>query len=308
MAKNRDGSYAYLDQLSTEQLMELLRADYESKENGCDDVVFHILEVMEEREKQASSSQLPDQEEAWDEFQQYYNIPEGDGMSLYPSQTECKEQAASPETPAHEPGKAKVHTRRWLKPVLAVAAVVAVLFTGMVAAQAAGFDVFGAIARWTNETFRFVMTSEENSGDSNIIANTDTASEGPYSTLVAAFEENGFPVELVPKWYPAKYKISESSFTSSELCDLINTKFSNKDDQFYSIVITRYHSSEALNFYTFEKDNAGVEAYSNKGYTFYILSNLNSVTATWSDGCLVETISGNLSIDELKLMIDSIGG
>ena len=298
MAKNRDGSYAYLDQLSTAQLMELLRADYESKENGCDDVVFHILEVMEEREKQASSSQLPDQKEAWDEFQQYYNIPEGDGLSLYPSQAECKEQAASPETPAHEPGKAKVHTRRWLKQVLAVAAVVAVLFTRMVAGQAAGFDVFGAIARWTNETFHFVMTSE------NDLADDDEC----YRTMAAAFEEYGFPVDMIPTWRPSRYETLQLKDVSNRSIDSIYASFLGDGGQLFRISFTRHHSSKALSALTFEKDGVDVEPYSNGTHTFYILSNLDSATAAWTDGYWEETISGNLSVDEMKQMIDSIGG
>ena len=50
MAKN-DEKYAYLNRLNTEQLEELLRMDMEMAEPGNEDVVFHILEVIEhERE------------------------------------------------------------------------------------------------------------------------------------------------------------------------------------------------------------------------------------------------------------------
>ena len=49
---NKREKYAYLDQLSTQRLRELLRADLES--DGTEDnseVIFHILEVMERRER-----------------------------------------------------------------------------------------------------------------------------------------------------------------------------------------------------------------------------------------------------------------
>lgn len=49
MAKN-DEKYAYLNRLNTEQLEELLRMDMEMAEPGNEDVVFHILEVIEQRE------------------------------------------------------------------------------------------------------------------------------------------------------------------------------------------------------------------------------------------------------------------
>ena len=39
--------YAYLDQLSTEELRQLLCADIDSPVNGDDEAIFYILEVIE---------------------------------------------------------------------------------------------------------------------------------------------------------------------------------------------------------------------------------------------------------------------
>ena len=38
------------------------------------------------------------------------------------------------------------------------------------------------------------------------------------------------------------------------------------------------------------------------------MSDMEYLTATWTDGTFVETISGQLSMDEIKTIIDSIGG
>ena len=57
----------------------------------------------------------------------------------------------------------------------------------------------------------------------------------------------------------------------------------------------------------FEKDAENVEQYSNNQQTFYILSNVDTITATWSDGLLVEQIAGNISDEDIKKIIDSIG-
>ena len=51
-----------------------------------------------------------------------------------------------------------------------------------------------------------------------------------------------------------------------------------------------------------------MEQYVSGSRTFYIMSNLDAITAVWSDGLFVETISGNLQIDEVKAIVDSIGG
>ena len=75
MAKN-DEKYAYLNRLNTEQLEELLRMDMEMAEPGNEDVVFHILEVIEQREDRRPHGPYPDVDKVA-EFQEYYNIPEG---------------------------------------------------------------------------------------------------------------------------------------------------------------------------------------------------------------------------------------
>lgn len=64
MAKN-DEKYAYLNRLNTEQLEELLRMDMEMAEPGNEDVVFHILEVIEQREDEHPTGRIPDVDKAW---------------------------------------------------------------------------------------------------------------------------------------------------------------------------------------------------------------------------------------------------
>ena len=148
--------YAYLDQLSTERLQELLRADLESDSTeDHSEVIFHILEVMEQREKENPTGQLVDVSHALEEFQAFYNIPEGEGCSLYP---ECSEaNTAYSQASADHSVSASRHyrLRRVFRACITVAATVALLFTILVGAQASGIDVFGALARWTESTFSF---------------------------------------------------------------------------------------------------------------------------------------------------------
>ena len=57
----------------------------------------------------------------------------------------------------------------------------------------------------------------------------------------------------------------------------------------------------------FEKDANNVEQYSNEHQTFYILSNADTITATWSNDLIMMQLSGNIPKDDLKKIIDSIG-
>ena len=84
--KNAKEKYAYLDQLSTKELQEILRADVDSPGRGDDEAIFYILEVMEKREQEHPSGSFPDLDACWQEFQTIYHTPEGEGQSLYPAE------------------------------------------------------------------------------------------------------------------------------------------------------------------------------------------------------------------------------
>lgn len=85
--ENKKNTYAHLDRLSTEALEELLCADIKSPDDDDDEVVLHILEVIEQREKAIPTGRLSDVDKALEEFQTYYNIPEMNGVTLYPEET-----------------------------------------------------------------------------------------------------------------------------------------------------------------------------------------------------------------------------
>ncbi len=291
VSKDEGKKYDCLDRLNTEQLEELLRADIESPDSGDPDVIFYILEVLEKREGCSLAGRLPDKDAAWLEFQQYYNIPEGDGLSLYPCKSEDGKEEQAISSTSHTPKFTDAH--RWLMRCLASVAVVAVFFSGMIVVQAAGVDVFGAIGSWTDETFRFVSSRKENGKENSLSQEF--------------FLDNGIDAHLVPTQIPEGFEASEPIIFDTKSGYKINVEFESEDGRFFSINISKYYSSDYVNSIMFEKDADEVIEYTHNTMTFYILHNLDSVTAVWSDGILVEQISGDLSIDEVKLIIDSIG-
>ncbi len=316
MAKsNKNEKYAYLDRLSTARLEELLRADIESPENGNDGVIFHILEVMEEREDGCLNSRLPDADKAWAEFQQYYNIPEGEGLSLYPIENESGEEAPAGEEeegPASRwPQRTKRNRPSRMLRAAGIAAVVAVCTVGlMVGVQAAGIDIFGAIGRWTEETFHFVtapvgaMQDDVNAGISSMQRNSEY-----YHRLQNALDECGITEKLAPTWYPEGFEMSEPKTANNELGNKVLCGFTGPQDKSFSIQVRRYNSASYLDVQTLEKDNEDVEEYIIGGKIFYIMSNMDATTATWSDGSsLVLSIVGNIPKAKIKDLLDSIGG
>ena len=65
-------THGFLDQLSTEQLLDLIRTDFDSGEEGDDELINRILEVIERREKEQPTGLLSGAGQAWEDFQTYY--------------------------------------------------------------------------------------------------------------------------------------------------------------------------------------------------------------------------------------------
>lgn len=282
----RTQTYGFLDQLSTEQLLNLLRADFDSSEDGDDEQIFQILEVIEKRERERAPDSLPDAAQAWEDFQTYFNTPDGTGRSLYPMRDSAGKSAA---------GTAR-RRRRPLKRLLPLSATVAALTVScMVTAQAIGFDIFGALAQWTEDTFHFITGA------------TDPATEALRQAVQGAFDECGVMIPA-PDWYPEGTMLaSDIDIAESMKCTLILCEFECNDEYFF-IEVQQYHENALISGSTFEKDPLNVEEYSSNGRLFYIMSNLAISRATCSTEQTVITIGGNLSLDILKQIIDSIGG
>lgn len=285
MAQDNREKYAYLDQLSTQRLEELLLAAMED-DSGRDasEAVLHILEVLQKRENGLTAEPV-DVDRAWEEFQRDYLTPEGEGRTLYP----CVEDR--PES-AKKPKARRIPVWRTLR---IAAATVALLFVLMVGAQASGLNVFGALAQWTSEVFHF------GSGQSEIQSEN-------YQAFLNALVENKIATKLAPTWLPSGFVASEPIVKNDDESISILISFSNAEGNTFNIGIDRLTLQTKLEYNFFEKDDISVEPYLSHGKTFYIFSNIDSVMATWSEDAIFEMIWGNLSVNDIKTIIDSIGG
>ena len=147
---SKNQNYAYLSRLSTQKLLELLAAAPAPAETPEDKAYIDaIVEVVLEREERHPTGLLPDPEQAWEEFQQYYNTPEGEDLSLYP--------AENPGTAPSEPAPSQTEYRPQRRPkrhffrrVVIVAAVVVCIALP----PALGFEnVFQMISSWSDDIF-----------------------------------------------------------------------------------------------------------------------------------------------------------
>ena len=136
-------TYAYLDQLSTEQLEDLLRTDLTVQDQSNEEVVFRILEILEQREREQPTGRLPDAGQGWAEFQQYYNIPEGEGVSLY---------SGGPPVEENPPSVLWMRVRQGIKACATAAAIFLVICGGILAGEICGFEPITALGLWPEGT------------------------------------------------------------------------------------------------------------------------------------------------------------
>lgn len=292
--QNQNEKFAYLDQMSTQELEALIRADVDSPEIQNDEAIFHILEVLNERAKHDPDAVTFDEDALWHDIQTIYHVPEGKGRALYPEGDEDgggrrEEDQVLPFAP--RPAETKKRPR--IKWALAVAAAAVIVFSaGMVGAQATGFDVFGFLAQWTADVFHYKTDSEF------------------YPMVQEVFDQNHIPVELAPKWYPEGFEMGEPEVVETEFFTAVSIPFDNqKDNKCFSIQIRRYSSKNEVTTLDLQWELNSQQEYSSGDKTFFIISNDSYTTATWSDQeKYMMTIIGDLSVQETKKIIDSIGG
>lgn len=279
----------FLDRLSTEQLFDLMREEFESSDDGDDKLMDRILEVIEQREKEEPTGLFPDVDQAWEEFQKHYKTPDGETCPINPMRVPGQTAVGQ---------KADRRRGHLLKRLVPVAAVAAVTLSSMVAVQAFGFNIFGALAQWTAETFHFVSETPERAGNPE--------SEALRQTVQAAFDSCGVPVPA-PAWYPEGAEFAKDiQVIEHPEVSIITCRFAYGDKDFY-IEAQQYHGEERIPAYTIEKDDLDIETHYSNGRAFYIMSNTSYNRAVYSKDQTVIVIEGNLSLEFLKQIIDSIG-
>lgn len=197
-------------------------------------------------------------------------------------------------------------TSRWKSPVAAVVAILVVLGS-MVTAQALGIDVFGAIARWTNETFHFATSSQNGDTFNTDIQNSNSYSpDGEYGSLQEALDACGIDQNVSPQQLPDGFELARVSVCSLPSQVEIEAIYTSNDSMF-SLAIFRYNSPEVVGQTVFEKDSEDMILYNKNDITYYIMSNNQQLTAVWMpQERLVCTITGDLSIEEVEYLIDSM--
>lgn len=280
---SKNQNYAYLSRLSTQKLLELLAAAPAPAETPEDKAYIDaIVEVVLEREERHPTGLLPDPEQAWEEFQQYYNTPEGEDLSLYP--------AENPGTAPSEPAPSQTEYRPQRRPkrhffrrVVIVAAVVVCIALP----PALGFEnVFQMISSWSDDIFLM----EDNV---NTFKNEYTLPENDrYGKLQEALDEYEISANVVPNWMPEGFILDDIIVNVLQEPERIEIRaYYLNGERMISLFYNQYRESLT----SYEKNDSSVEIYTVGGVKHYLFENMESEVAVWSLADLECAISGDIS-------------
>ena len=294
---NKHRDYSKFDGMSTEMLEDILRADSQlpDGENTDTDAILYIMEVIAKREKENQTGKYTDAQVAWASFRENYMPYTEDDKPLY--DFEDTNETGIRQTPS-QPSSHPLKKRRLLR-AAAVAAIITFLFlASTITASAFGFDLWGAVAKWTKDTFGFSsFTPKETMPDASA-SSDETQSESFQKTL----DEYGVTALIAPSWFPDGYLLENIEVTETPVRTTINAVYTKADDE---ISITVILLTEPLTR-IYEKDENEVIVYTVNGIDHYIMMNLGRTNVAWTINYYECSITCSLSVDETKKVINSI--
>ena len=281
---------AVLAEKSVEELEELLALEF-SEEEGFEpdvDYITEIMEVIREKEPPTEDKQA-ESESAWSECQEYLQARSAEtpetGIDGAPSNSDHSCNSNMRQISRKKP-------TRILRYIIAAAAIL-VLLCGTTYASYQG--LVRALAAWTAETFGFLMPGQEE----------PPVEEDPFENLRLEVESlTGTPA--VPKWAPEGTEIREKiGVVEREDRVRITGRFGAANIEFTIQIII--HDVPPENYTgTYQKNEKTEGIYEAGGIVHYIMDNHDNVSVSWLNGCVEGHIQGNVSLDQLRDMIDSI--
>lgn len=266
--------FSKYDSMSIGELEEILRADALGPERDDSDVdeILYVMEVLAKKRRQngtAGKTAL----EAYQEFQQHY---------LPMAEEDSKPRRKSIVIP--------------FRRIAAVAASLVLVFSLANTANAFGWkDIWNAVARWAEETFS-ISCDDKDTRDPH---SNDIESFG---SLQMALSEDKHDVEI-PSFIPVEYQLTDIIIDRNPIQDTYLAIYSC-DDKSLKISVQSFLVSEPEQI---EVSDELIEIYTVSDVDYYLLQNNNVMQAVWITESYECYIAGELSITDLKLMIDSIG-
>ena len=208
-----------------------------------------------------------------------------------------------------EQGESKPEKQaRKLRSIVRVSLVAALLTTLLIsAAQAAGIDVAGTIARWTESVFSFgtIQSSNGSSNNPSMSSTVPTDIPDEYQELVAEFEKRGIEEYTIPTYIPAGFQVDTPELYVDETGYMeFTTAYANGDD----ILIFAVLGDGVTHASLYEKDSGEIRIYNKNSTNYYFFQNLETNAVVWALNGLEYSVRTTLLEAELEKIINSMYG
>lgn len=276
--KSGNQTFPQYDQMPTEQLEEIIRADFWLSDDGTpdDERIDRMLEVIIQREKDSNQQDAP-HFKSWKEIAKEQPLAETDAI-------------AEVSVPLRK-------KTRWshMKRVSAIAAVFACVFLlgTFSTAYAFGIDIWGVLVRWTENSFQV---------EANVHEIDVNRFPEPLRNMAEKLAAHGITDGVLPTYLPDGYKVMEESYFSNGEYSVFYTALS-KENAFLSINCTQYYTGNFSSEY--EKDDSNPAIYYINGTSFYVFTNFGNPVIHWSKDNLDCSIIGAPE-GEIEEIINSI--
>lgn len=296
-----NNQYAYLRQLSIERLLELLNVAPVPASCPEDEAYVDALEeAIIEKENENPTGFFPDVDQQWEQFVTHY-LPNVDEAALKPERIEHAVSAQTNQHPLEVPPKRVVRFSRVWRTALVAAAAVACMFAVMVTAQAAGIDVFGAMARWTEDVFSFGQISPDSEVSDNL---NGEAAGSEFSSLQAAFDACGMTEVHEPSWLPEGYALDGVDVLDVD--DPFLQSFSTSYTDGERVIGISIMSYEGEPITQVQKIGGPVESVEKNGIVFYYIENSVGHTIAWHSDQYEYYLNSNVGKDVLWKVVESM--
>ena len=302
MSKHAPGNhnnYSHFDSMSTKDLEEILRLDFQLPDDEVSDVdaIIYITEVIEKREKENPTGRFTDVHAAWASFKENYLPYVKEDKSLYDFEDLDMEEDIK-QVPSEKTFRPR-RKRRMSRAICITAVLIMILLTGTLIANAFGFNLWDIIAKWTKNTFTFSGSMPQ---ETLLLDVPDSNNGDNFETIQQALDHYGVTEKLSPTWFPDDYLLEDIKVTETPAKIIFTAIYIRADEEILITIETLLSPFTR----TYEKDSKDVIIFEINGVEHFIMTNLDIVNVVWKHKNYECSIIGNLSLEEAEKMINSI--
>jgi len=202
-------------------------------------------------------------------------------------------------------------SRKTLRPAAVfVLAILAVLLLATGVAAAMGVNLWKVVINWDRSQLYVETESTEETADQaedQRILLTTAGALTPFGGIEDDFYDALIQHNIrvaIPQWLPEGYRLKDVETISSEMETIVNALYEDDHGRSFNVNIDLLNNNSQS---VYEKTNDEIpETITIDDHEYWIFSNLDHQMLIWTEEPYIISISGDLTKEELKQMIESI--